>query len=137
MLEKISHKFAREGMNFSGKAVQALHAYDWPGNIRELENVIERSVILAENTEINDDELLIDVELVNVEIEHENASQHSEERDGMSMEEYAQRFILENQDQMSETDIAKKLGISRKSLWERRKRLGIPRKTSAKNTNNG
>ena len=28
---------------------------------------------------------------------------------------------------MSETELAKRLGISRKSLWERRQRLGIPR----------
>ncbi|MCK5881454.1 MAG: sigma-54-dependent Fis family transcriptional regulator [Sinobacterium sp.] len=137
MLEKVSQKFSKTGMSFSGKAVQTLHAYDWPGNIRELENVIERSVILAEQLEITDNDLLIDVELIDVEAEsqHINTEQSSEEnRDGMSMEEYAQRFILENQDQMSETDIAKKLGISRKSLWERRKRLGIPRKTSAKSS---
>ncbi len=31
---------------------------------------------------------------------------------------------------MSETELAQKLGISRKSLWERRQRLGIPRKKS-------
>jgi biotin operon repressor len=29
---------------------------------------------------------------------------------------------------MSETELAKRLGISRKSLWERRQRLGIPRR---------
>ncbi len=136
MLEKISLKFKKDNMRFSGKAVQTLHAYDWPGNIRELENVIERSVILAEQEEINDSDLLIDVELIDVEAEAQQLTtltiNDDHNPDGMSMEEYAQRFILENQDQMSETDIAKKLGISRKSLWERRKRLGIPRKTSAK-----
>jgi two-component system response regulator HydG len=36
--------------------------------------------------------------------------------------------VLEHQDAMSETELAQKLGISRKSLWERRQRLGIPRK---------
>jgi DNA-binding NtrC family response regulator len=35
---------------------------------------------------------------------------------------------MENQDSMTETELAQKLGISRKSLWERRQRLGIPRK---------
>ena len=39
-----------------------------------------------------------------------------------------QHFVLEHQDHMSETELAQKLGISRKSLWERRQRLGIPRR---------
>jgi DNA-binding Lrp family transcriptional regulator len=38
------------------------------------------------------------------------------------------RFVLEHQDRLTETEISNRLGISRKSLWERRKRLGIPRK---------
>ncbi len=50
--------------------------------------------------------------------------------DDLSLEDYFQHFVLEHQDQMSETELAQKLGISRKSLWERRQRLGIPRKKS-------
>ncbi len=38
-------------------AVEALAAYDWPGNIRELENVMERAVVLAEGPEITVDDL--------------------------------------------------------------------------------
>jgi biotin operon repressor len=45
----------------------------------------------------------------------------------MSLEEYFAAFVTENQDQMSETVLAGKLGISRKSLWERRNKLGITR----------
>lgn len=47
--------------------------------------------------------------------------------DFMSLEEYFAAFVTENQDQMSETVLAGKLGISRKSLWERRNKLGITR----------
>ena len=39
-----------------------------------------------------------------------------------------QRFVLEHQEQMNETELAKKLGISRKCLWERRQRFDIPRR---------
>jgi DNA-binding NtrC family response regulator len=45
-----------------------------------------------------------------------------------SLEDYFHRFVLENQDNMTKTELAQKLGISRKNLWERRKRFGIPRK---------
>jgi NtrC-family two-component system response regulator AlgB len=37
---------------FSPSAAQALQRYDWPGNLRELRNVVERSVILAEGTQV-------------------------------------------------------------------------------------
>ena len=43
-------------------------------------------------------------------------------------QEYFQRFVLQNQDHMSETELARKLGVSRKCLWERRQRFGIPRR---------
>ncbi|NRA41456.1 MAG: sigma-54-dependent Fis family transcriptional regulator [Pseudomonadales bacterium] len=129
-LKQLGEKYQKADLSLSAKAVQAIYAYQWPGNIRELENVIERSVILSHKPEISDQDLLIDIELVDVESDSSEKPTQNQDMGAMSMEEYAQRFILENQDQMSETEIAKKLGISRKSLWERRKRLGIPRKNS-------
>ena len=49
----------------------------------------------------------------------------------LSLEDYFARFVMENQDHMTETELARKLGISRKCLWERRQRLGIPRSRSS------
>ncbi|HHX35535.1 MAG TPA: hypothetical protein GX719_09715, partial [Gammaproteobacteria bacterium] len=49
----------------------------------------------------------------------------------LSLEDYFQHFVLEHQDQMTETELARKLGISRKCLWERRQRFGIPRRKSS------
>lgn len=57
----------------------------------------------------------------------EVTSHSSRDADFMSLEEYFAAFVTENQDQMSETVLAGKLGISRKSLWERRNKLGITR----------
>ena len=42
------------------------------------------------------------------------------------------RFVLEHQDSMSETELAQKLGISRKCLWERRQRFDLPRSQTGK-----
>jgi DNA-binding NtrC family response regulator len=44
-----------------------------------------------------------------------------------ALTEYFRRFVLEHQGHLSETEIARRLGISRKALWEKRARLGIPR----------
>jgi len=52
--------------------------------------------------------------------------------DELSLEDYFQRFVLEHQDAMSETELAHKLGISRKCLWERRQRFNLPRKKAGK-----
>lgn len=59
------------------------------------------------------------------------------DEEDLSLEDYFQHFVLEHQDQMSETELAQKLGISRKCLWERRQRLGIPRKKIARNRATG
>ena len=53
-------------------------------------------------------------------------------KDSLSLDDYFQHFVLEHQDSMNETELAKKLGVSRKCLWERRQRLGIPRKKTNK-----
>ena len=45
----------------------------------------------------------------------------------LSLNDYFQQFVLEHQTSMTETQLAEALGISRKSLWERRQKLGIPR----------
>lgn len=143
LLEKRCNENNKALMNFSPKAIQAITTYTWPGNVRELENVIERAVILADGNEIDHELLNIDLELVNIsQIRNQQAlnslAQHpvaladEDPAEDLSLEDYFQRFVLEHQDSMSETELARKLGVSRKCLWERRQRLGIPRKKSSK-----
>lgn len=48
LLERMSARHGRPVRGLSDKAMEMLRAYDWPGNIRELENVLERGVMLAE-----------------------------------------------------------------------------------------
>lgn len=44
-----------------------------------------------------------------------------------SLKEYFRRFVLEHPSTLGETESARRLGISRKTLWERRQRLNLPR----------
>ncbi|HVT04325.1 MAG TPA: sigma-54 dependent transcriptional regulator [Thermoanaerobaculia bacterium] len=56
-LEKFSREMGKRLMKISDAARGRLRSYDWPGNIRELENCLERAVILAERNEIGPDDL--------------------------------------------------------------------------------
>ncbi len=132
-LQRQCTQMAREGLHFSYEAEQAIAQYSWPGNVRELENAIERAVILCEGGEISAELLGIDIELAELDDDFDNSSSGSglEPTEDLSLEDYFQHFVLEHQDHMTETELARKLGISRKCLWERRQRLGIPRRKSS------
>ena len=45
----------------------------------------------------------------------------------LSMDEYFRMAVLHNQQTLTETELARQLGMSRKSLWERRQRMDLPR----------
>ncbi|SEI80350.1 Two-component response regulator CbrB [Azotobacter beijerinckii] len=136
-LKRQSRRMERGEMHFSPEAERAICQYAWPGNVRELENAIERAVILCEGLSIPADLLGIDIELED--LEDEDFAEHPgpdvdtshEPTEDLSLEDYFQHFVLEHQDHMTETELARKLGISRKCLWERRQRLGIPRRKSS------
>jgi len=53
-LGKFNRLHGRRLTGFTQRAVDAVMSYDWPGNIRELENVIERGVILANENSVID-----------------------------------------------------------------------------------
>jgi len=59
MCEINCKKYEFELKTFSDEAKEQLLAYSWPGNIRELISVVERAVILSENSEITADELFL------------------------------------------------------------------------------
>ena len=60
-------------------------------------------------------------------IDHTDAESSSTRENPKTLESYFINYVLENQSKMNETKLAKNLGISRKSLWERRKKLHLPR----------
>lgn len=140
MLKRCSEKMAQPGMYFDQNAINAIRSYQWPGNVRELENAVERAVILADENTINAELLGIDLSpdrylspamrenLIERPAPEPVREAPAEPQQGdLSLDDYFVHFVLENETRMTETELARKLGISRKSLWERRQRLGIPR----------
>lgn len=123
-LATTSTRLKRGEMSWSTSALTAIRDYQWPGNVRELENAIERAVILTSDNVVPAEVLPIDSERPPIPgPAPDNVSQ-------TSLEDYFVRFVVENEESFTETELAEKLGISRKSLWERRQRLNIPRKRS-------
>ena len=126
-LDQVRTRLKRPDLRWTEDARQAITAHQWPGNVRELQNAVERAAVLTESAYIHPE----DLGLQSRAIQFSGGTQRSvTERPTMSLEDYFQHFVLSHQDQLSETELAKRLGISRKSLWERRQRLGIPKRKS-------
>lgn len=116
ILDKLCKKFDRPAMTFTQRATKAICHHSWPGNVRELENAIERAIVLSDNNQIDISHLSL-----------QGSDNVEDLSNTLSMEEYFVQFVSEHEAEMNETELARKLGISRKSLWERRQRFGIPR----------
>lgn len=128
-LARYCEKMGQTPKHFSAGSERLIQTYSWPGNVRELENAIERAVILSDSDLITEREL--DIEVAPIAVPQQVQVPALEDETGdfeESLEDYFHRFVLENQENMTETELAQKLGISRKNLWERRKRFNLPRK---------
>jgi DNA-binding NtrC family response regulator len=123
-ISRATEKLGRPPLDLDAGAAAAMKRYKWPGNVRELQHAIERAVILHESGPITEELLGLP-----------SSSPPDELAEGAvgedpSLAAYLRRFVLSHQDELSETELAKRLGISRKTLWERRQRMGIPRRES-------
>ncbi|XYI01534.1 sigma-54-dependent transcriptional regulator [Sorangium sp. So ce1128] len=129
LLERRAMATGRAPFTLSPEARAAIAAAPWPGNVRELENTVHRAMVLAEGSEIGLAQLGLDAPLP-----PPAPAPPAAALDGVpssdSLEGYFRRFVLEHQHELTETELARRLGISRKALWERRQRLGIPRPRS-------
>nr|WP_208022056.1 PEP-CTERM-box response regulator transcription factor [Aestuariicella hydrocarbonica] len=94
---------------FSEDAIQAIENYPWPGNIRELESRIKRSVIMADNGQITAEDLEINFDPQNN--TPLNLKQIREEAERSAI----LRALNHSNDNISET--AKNLGVTRPTLY--------------------
>jgi transcriptional regulator with PAS, ATPase and Fis domain len=104
-------------------AVRQLQAYHWPGNIRELRNVIERAMVLEDQKHLTADNLALGEEALAA----FSAPSTSPSRAGMSLEETEKSMLAEALQKTggNQTQAARLLGISRDTLRYRIKKFDL------------
>jgi len=114
-LNKFSDKYNKQGIKLSAKADQALIDYNWPGNIRELQHIIERAVIMAEGKIITETDFSI---------KKKNLNYISDSLKVEDLEKQAIQGAIQKHNG-NYTKASDELGFGRSTLYRKMKKYGI------------
>ena len=125
-LERLPYDLGRGGSHeLSEGASHSLQSYSWPGNIRELRNVLERAVLLSDNRVLRERDLHFDVPAEPLPADHSVIlTLEQMER------EYIERALSIEGGRVEAA--ARRLGIARSSLYSKIKQHGIGRYASSR-----
>lgn len=109
-LKKLNQKYRKKINGFSKQAINELKNYHWPGNIREIEHIVERAVIITDNTQIQPEDLHFSTKKLEVSLTN-----------NLNLEE-TEKLLIEQALQKHQGNIsraAKDLGLTRAALYRR------------------
>ncbi|WP_028889134.1 sigma-54-dependent transcriptional regulator [Tenacibaculum ovolyticum] len=109
-LNKLNQKYRKKIDGFNKQALNGLKKYHWPGNIREIEHIIERAVIITDNTQIQTEDLHFSTKKLEASM---SASLNLEETEKLLIEQALQKH------QGNISRAAKDLGLTRAALYRR------------------
>lgn len=127
-LQKLAEQSAVDPITLDTSATTCLKQYSFPGNVRELENILERAFVLCENNTITAEDLQLPIHASPA--SHEtNASVSLSQVESLEdyLEEAERNLIMQALDetQGNKTAAAKRLGMTFRSLRYRLKKLGL------------
>ncbi len=113
LLESYAAKHGRAARKFTAEALQVFALYDFPGNVRELANIVERAVIFSNGAEVSAEDLPSAVRAA--------ASHSARHGQRLTLAEVEAVYINETlaATHGNKSEAARLLGISRKNLYER------------------
>ncbi|MGB5157901.1 MAG: PEP-CTERM-box response regulator transcription factor [Desulfobacterales bacterium] len=118
-LDRYADENKKNIKGFTAQAIDAIERYEWPGNIRELENRIKRAVIMAESKKISPE----DLEIASVNSKFETMGL-KEAREALE-KELILKALFRNSNNL--TKAALELGISRPTLYDLMEKFEIPK----------
>jgi two-component system response regulator AtoC len=125
-----AQRLGRPGIGFTGEALELLRAYGWPGNIRELRNVIERAVVVCNNDLISDEDLPAErMRGTFLRLPH-----HDEPAGVNEQDERARVVQALAQAEGNQSKAASLLGVSRRTLINRLEQFNLPRPRKKRDT---
>jgi len=132
-LEHFTAKHKRRRKKLSGEAIQLCQRFPWPGNVRQLRNVVERLVLTCRNSTIEVGELPDFLRA------HDQSATTFTIRPGMSLAEVEKLLIRQTLTHVTPNrdEAAKMLGISRRSLQYKLKQYGLLKEAQETDEPNG
>ncbi|MCB2193172.1 MAG: sigma-54 dependent transcriptional regulator [Deltaproteobacteria bacterium] len=126
-VERMSQRYSKPVVGVSPRAMQALMEHPWPGNVRQLENVIARAVILSKSQRLGWEDfsdLLGDEEPTSP---SPGGIISGLPEEGATIKDMERELIEKTLAQCggNKSQAAKRLGISRKGLYEKLERYGV------------
>ena len=126
LIDRYARRAAKKIRTIEGKTMKLLEAYDWPGNIRELQNVIERAVILCETDTFTVDEAWLKRELSPASTRDDVQGESLRRLDRDREKEMIEAALAGSRGRISgPSGAAATLGIPRQTLESRIASLGI------------
>ncbi len=117
LLNKYAQKYNKDVLGFSTDALDAINSYKWPGNIRELENKINRAVVMADGKQITAEDLELDT--IDANPMPFNLKEVREKAEG----DVIRRAVDYSEGNITKT--AELLGITRPTLYSLMSKYGI------------
>jgi Nif-specific regulatory protein len=121
-LKKCIRETKKQFEGFSSEAIEAMLSYSWPGNIRELENCIERACVIGKNTWIQKEDLFLKIGPASAE-QGEGGERNLKTAINVFKAHFIQKILEENN--WNQTETAKALDIQRTYLSRLIKELDI------------